>query len=968
MRFVRVVLLCAALFVLSVVAQSPNGTINGQVLDPSGGAIADAGIVILNDVTGLRYTTKTNGEGIYILLNLPPGPYRLQVSRVGFKTLIKPDIILNVQDALAISFTLPIGALAETVTVEGGAPLVNTESAAVSTVVDRQFAENLPMNGRSFQTLIQLTPGVVLTPSSGSDNGQFSVNGQRASSNYWMVDGVSANIGIGASQYSVGNGLSGSIGSFNTLGGTNSLVSVDALREFRIQTSTFAPEFGRTPGGQISIVTRSGTNQWHGSVFDYLRNDIFDANDWFADHNHLPKPEERQNDFGGTFSGPILKDRTFFFFSYEGLRLRLPQVVESLVPDSFARQHAVPLVQPFLNAFPLPTPGAPDDLATEIAQFNASYSNATTLNAYSLRIDHRLGNKLALFGRYNYSPSETTQRNSRLASDVQESRITVQTATAGATWAISPATVNDLRFNYSRTTGTGRWFSDNFGGAVPLSSLPFPSPFNRATGVLDLVTDSLNFSAFQLGPSGNNLQRQINLVDNIALQKGSHNLRFGIDFRRLSPIIGNFGYFQEVEFSDVPSFALGNSPFAAVSSGRSGAVLFHNLGMFAQDTWRATPALTVTYGLRWDLDFAPSSNPALLAVTGFNLSDLSQLALAPAGTPPFRTTYGNVAPRIGVAYQLVGDQRWQTVLRGGFGVFYDLATSEVGNNIYPLYYPFGATKFCPGDPGCASGTLTFPLDATTSAAPPITVASVQSIAYGLFDPHLRLPYTLQWNVALEQALGPQQSVSASYIGSVGRRLMQTGRVGSPNANFAFAYLTTNAATSDYDSLQVQFRRRLSKGLQALAAYTWSHSVDTASAGSLFGNTSNALAPSIIQENRGPSDFDIRNAFTTGVTYDVPAPERNTIADKILRGWSVQNVFQARSAPPVTVFDGNFRTLNRERILLRPDLVVGQPLYLYGSQYPGAQAFNSAALSGVASRLMSSPPCGAIRWLVEADKC
>ena len=314
MRFVRVVLLCAALFVLSVVAQSPNGTINGQVLDPSGGAIADAGIVILNDVTGLRYTTKTNGEGIYILLNLPPGPYRLQVSRVGFKTLIKPDIILNVQDALAISFTLPIGALAETVTVEGGAPLVNTESAAVSTVVDRQFAENLPMNGRSFQTLIQLTPGVVLTPSSGSDNGQFSVNGQRASSNYWMVDGVSANIGIGASQYSVGNGLSGSIGSFNTLGGTNSLVSVDALREFRIQTSTFAPEFGRTPGGQISIVTRSGTNQWHGSVFDYLRNDVFDANDWFANHNHLPKPEERQNDFGGTFSGPISRTGPSFSF------------------------------------------------------------------------------------------------------------------------------------------------------------------------------------------------------------------------------------------------------------------------------------------------------------------------------------------------------------------------------------------------------------------------------------------------------------------------------------------------------------------------------------------------------------------------------------------------------------------------------------------------------------------------------
>src|SRR6185312_4577631 len=192
-----------------------------------------------------------------------------------------------------------------------------------------QFAENLPMNGRSFQTLIQLTPGVVLTTSNPSDSGQFSVNGQRASSNYWMVDGVSANIGVGVNlSTSPGNGLSGSLGSFSALGGTNSLVSVDAMQEFRIQTSTYAPEYGRTPGGQIAIVTRSGTNQFHGTAFDYLRNDALDANNWFngfTNNPPLPKAKERQNDFGGTVGGPIFKDRTFFFFSYEGLRLQLPQ-------------------------------------------------------------------------------------------------------------------------------------------------------------------------------------------------------------------------------------------------------------------------------------------------------------------------------------------------------------------------------------------------------------------------------------------------------------------------------------------------------------------------------------------------------------------------------------------------------------------------------------------------------------------
>jgi hypothetical protein len=326
MRFPIVVLLSACVLMLAVplLAQSPNGVLNGQIVDPSNGVIVGADVVAVNDVTGVQYSAKTNNEGIYVLQNLPPGPYRLQVSKIGFKTLIKPDITLNVQDALAINFTLPLGALSETVTVEGGAPLVNTESATVSTVVDRQFAENLPMNGRSFQTLIQLTPGVVLTPSTIYDSGQFSVNGQRANANYWMVDGVGANIGVGA-VFTPRNGYSGSLASFSAQGGTNSLVSVDALQEFRIQTSTFAPEFGRMPGGQISILTRSGTNQFHGTAFDYLRNDLFDANDWFAASKGQPKPEERQNDFGGTFSGPIAKGRSFFFFSYEGLRLRLPQ-------------------------------------------------------------------------------------------------------------------------------------------------------------------------------------------------------------------------------------------------------------------------------------------------------------------------------------------------------------------------------------------------------------------------------------------------------------------------------------------------------------------------------------------------------------------------------------------------------------------------------------------------------------------
>ena len=929
-------LLVVALFVNVAVTQSPNGTISGLVLDPSGRAISGADILIVNDATGIKYLGPTNGEGIYALPNLPPGTYRIQVSKIGFKALIKPDITLNVQDALAINFTLPVGSFSETVTVEGGAPLVNTESATVSTVVDRQFAENLPMNGRSFQTLIQLTPGVVATASNNADNGQFSVNGQRAASNYWMVDGVSANFGISTTNQS-GNGLSGAMPSLSVLGGTNSLVSIDALQEFRIQTSTYAPEFGRVPGGQISIVTRAGGNQWHGNAFDYLRNDAFDANDWFANHNDLAKPEERQNDFGATLSGPILKDRTFFFLSYEGLRLRLPQVVQSSVPDLSARQNAIPAIQPYLNAYPLPSPGAPDNVANGIAEFNASFSNSASLDAYSLRVDHKATNKLSLFGRYNYSPSRLAQRGSfHNLSDVFPSSATTETATVGGTWTISPVTVNDLRLNYSRMSGEAYSYLDSFGGAVPLSSLPFPDSFTSRDAAFTFVPFSLGFARVTAGPQGNNIQRQINVVNSLSLQVRSHNLKFGVDFRRLAPFYGNPAYQQLAYFLDVPSAEMGDLFAAYTASTRNATLLFRNLGLFAQDTWRVNPRLTVTYGVRWDLDVAPSSNPPFSAVTGFNMSDLSKLELAPTGTSPFKTTYTNFAPRLGVAYLLSPVQSWQTVLRTGFGMFYDLASSEAGNLTYYYYYPFGVLN--------ALSSTTFPLSQAAAAPPPITAANVASAGGYAFDPNLKLPYSLQWSVALEQGLGQKQTITASYIGSMGRKLMQTEQETAPNANFAWATLVTNAATSDYNALQVQFERRLARGLQALTSWTWSHSIDTASAGSLFGSAANAFLPGVANPNRGPSDFDTRNSLSAGITYDVPAPNVSRAVRVALRGWSADALVVAHSALPVEVYDGEFFTLKNAYAYVRPDLIPGNPLYLYGSQYPGGKAFNPAAFA------------------------
>src|ERR1700751_4878326 len=337
-------------------AQSTSASLAGRVTDPSKARIAGAKVVAINAGTNVSDEAPRNAAGEYYLRSLVPGTYRIEVEKPGFKKLIKPDVILHVQDALDIDFEMPVGAASERVTEEGGAPLLNTESASVSTLIDNRFVENMPLNGRSFSALIDLTPGVVLVPNNFFEEGQFSVNGQRPDANYFTVDGVSANLGTPVSSF--GQGGTGQLPATDAFGGFSNLVSLDALQEFRIQTSTFAPEFGRTPGAQVSVVTKSGTNAFHGTAFEYLRNDIFDANEWFADNKGLKKPELRQNDFGGVVGGPVITEKLFFFGSYEALRIRQPPIANTDVPTLAPRQTAPASVQPLLNAFPQPTGGS----------------------------------------------------------------------------------------------------------------------------------------------------------------------------------------------------------------------------------------------------------------------------------------------------------------------------------------------------------------------------------------------------------------------------------------------------------------------------------------------------------------------------------------------------------------------------------------------------------------------------------
>jgi hypothetical protein len=814
---------------------------------------------------------------------------------------------------------------------------VNTESATVSTVIDRTFVDNLPLNGRSFQTLIMLTPGVVLTAAAFDDQGQFSVNGQRADANYFTVDGVSANFGV-TGYIPLVQAAGGALPALSAQGGTNSLVSVDAMEEFRIQTSSFAPEYGRTPGGQISIVTRSGTNQFHGALSEYFRNDALDANDWFSNFNHLTKPEERQNDFGGVFGGPIIKDKTFFFFSYEGLRLRQPLTQETAVPDSASRQQAPSTMQPYLNAYPIPN-GA--ELGSGLAQFNASYSNPSSLNTYGIRVDQIINSKLKLFARYNYSPSNLVQRGplitTALVLSMSESvSSTVQTLTSGLTEIINPRISNEVLLNYSSQQIGTSYALDNFGGAVPLpDSLVFPSGFSKQNAFFGLYIPGAG--EYEEGKQATDRQAQVNLVDNLSVSRGSHEMKFGADYRWLSPSVSPFSYRQYLQFSGLGTVAggalSGTAQLAAVQASQDDALIAQNLSLYGQDTWRIAPRLTFTYGLRWELNPpVKGTNPANQPFTVIGLSNPATMTLAPRGTPLYQTTYGNVAPRIGLAYQLTQSVRWGSVLRGGFGVFYDLGYGSLG--AASSYFPYTAENVI--------FATAVPLSSQNAAPPPITTGLPVDAIF-VADPQLKLPETYQWNVALEESLGVSQSISLTYIGTIGRDLLRVTDLINPNPNFQYVGLTDNSATSEYNALQVKFERRLSQGLQALASYTWSHSIDDASTDAFanYLNTPSSIAnPNI---DRGDSDFDIRHAFTGGLTYSLPTPGSEKPVRVAFGGWSVDTFFIARSAPPVDIV-GAINEVGGIALASRPNVSPGVPLVLYGPQYPGGKAFNPAAFT------------------------
>jgi len=915
-------------------AQSTNASLTGRVIDPSHALITGAKIAAVNTATNFRYETTSNTSGEYYLRNLPPGLYQVEIEKPGFKKLINPGVTLHVQDVIELNFELTLGSASETVTVQAGAPLLNTTDATVSTLIDNRFVENLPLNGRSFSSLIDLTPGVVLTQSNFFDQGQFSVNGQRPDANYFTVDGVSANLGTSSSN--LGQGGAGQLPATSASGGMSNLVSLDALQEFRIQTSTFAPEFGRTPGAQVSVVTKSGTNAFHGTAFEYFRNDVLDANDWFANSKGLKKPALRQNDFGGVLGGPIKKDKLFFFGSYEGLRVRQPKVANTYVPTLATIQNAPSAVQPLLNAFP--KPNGPD-LGDGTAAFVAGYSDPSTLDSYSGRIDYFLSSKVTIFGRYSDAPSTSDQRTSipsqQLAyNTVLRTKYRTQTLTAGSNQVLTPRLTNEFRFNFSRSRSHGSFFLDNFGGGVPPpDSVLFPSGNSLQDSSFFFFGDFNPFGLnYGTGELGRNVIQQINVTDSVSHIIGSHQLKFGLDYRRLRPEERSVPYQLQYVFLSLSNVLTNTVPEAFVASRFPSTLVFSNWSLFAQDTWRATPKLSVTYGLRWDYNAAPSSPNGTLPFTVNQVNDLATTTLALPGTPLWHAQKDDFAPRLGLAWQVFPN----LVIRAGAGIFYDLGYASVANGSSAFPYFQGRPIF---------GT-SFPLDATSAAPPPFST-NPPVVYLAVVDPNHVLPRTYEWNAALERSLGKVDVFALTYVGAGGRKLMRQDIYIAPNSNFTGEFdVMRNGAASSYNALQAQYRHRLSHGLQALVSYTWAHSIDDVSFDSNFLNAPPGTSPSSVE--RGSSDYDIRHTFSGAVSYDIPGPRTNTVLKQIFGSWSTDSIIYARSAPPVNVVTGMNpfpgTAVSGVNSVQRPNVVPGVSFYLSEPNAPGGKVINPAAFT------------------------
>lgn len=924
----------------TAVAQTGTAALAGTVTDSQDAAITGATVVITNVATGISQSTATNSVGQFNLAGLMPSTYSLRVDHSGFESFVVSALDLHTGDQKEIAVRLKPGKTTVTVTVSADDENVLNTETSVSNVVTAEEIENQPLNGRSFQDLILLSPGTT-TNSPQSPSGMvggtsgLSVNGQSGFSNNFTVDGVSGNTNSPNNAGYTSQAVAGSTPSGTALGTTQSLVSVDALQEFRSETSTFAAEYGRTPGGQFSLTTKSGGDTFHGTAFDYLRNSYFDANDFFNDFNGVSKPALRQNDFGGTLGGYVTiprlyngHHRTFFFFNYEGLRLEQPSeayrayVMQSTVVATAKSAPgklgsvlaALPQQRSACNASGTPSPTYTVCYNDGTASYINAYAQPSDIDNYSIRIDQVLNSKNVLFGRYSNTTSDGSEH---YTGNISANQMFANTLTLGLTSTFTAHMVNEFRGNYSINTSHQLGYNANESNSTPTDFLA-DEGYPDSLSAYDLNwTYSATNSVSEEGYKSTNAGRQLNFVDSLTYQFRKHALKFGVDWRRFSstdlpesPITG----YSEYYLSSVESGAV--DYYYAYQYAQS-FPLFQNFSLYAQDSFRATNRMTIDYGVRWDINPAPTSRrgPLEYNLIGWKgninpvsgVADYSQLALAPEGTPPYNTYWKGIAPRFGISYMLRNNTGWETLIRGGAGIYYDAGGNDTdtlsgytGAGFGSSYTAYGAVW--------GGSNLIMPLTSQSALYPPYTnppVAPYNSYIYGI-DPDLQLPYAAQVNITLQQGMGAKSTLAVSYVGTYGERGIQwrnydtavpcsvvgcSGTYNGPTVSGKPEFpnginLMSNGYGSNYNALQATYQHKMGHGLYAWAGYTYSKAIAD-------GSVVNAYeVPS-----RTVTGGDVRQNFNAVVSYDVPGHFNNLISKSALEHWGIDVRQNARTGFP-----------------------------------------------------------------------
>lgn len=917
----------ALIFLVSVAGAGAqtSATFSGRVVDASGAVVQGVLISARHRERGVERSTVTDASGQFVLAGLPVGAYDVRAEFAGFKTMERQGVAVTVGEAVVIDFTLEVGGVSEAVSVPGAATAVNRRTGDLSYLVDEHVIEQLPLNGRNYTDLAFLQPGV--TPYPYRDGGSvvahglgMSVNGQDPRANVYLLDGTLLN--------DMTNGPAGSAAG-TTLG-------TETVLEFRVETNAYGAEYGRMSGGQVNVITKSGTNTLSGSAYEFHRNDALDAPNYFDVGG---KPPFTRNQFGVTSGGAVRRDKLFYFVGYEGLRENLGRTITSAVPDANARRGLLPdpaspgqflnvgvnpAVAPYLNEYPMPN-GA--SLGDGTALYSFQFDQQVDQNFLQGRIDYNLSPGAQFFARYTIDDADQ-----RLPLDYPQfpraflSRN--QFFTAEMKQALSSTVLATYRAGYSRTR-VGQDIEAN-------TSLPPFVPGRDFIGNIDV--GGLQRFGTQSSVDVKFLQQVLSFQGDAIWTTGRHLVRAGVLSERYQQDMVN------------PTFSLGTYAFAnlrAFMENRATSFIgltptaeftrqwpFWLAGAYAQDEFQVHPRLSVTAGLRYEFMTMPidtgGRDSALV-----NFTDRT----ATTGRLYEGADYNNLSPRVGASWDATGDGR--TTVRGGYGIYF--ATNSSQNLIVTVTNP-------PGTPRVVYQAPPFP-------NPPFDRASGLSIRPVQWD--VQTPFVHVWNANVQREIWDRIAITFGYAGSRGKHLLRSNDVntavpgvgadgrpffaaGAPRQNTAWT--TIEAKTSDGDSWYKAFlidaRRRFAGGWSMQSSYTWSDSEDTTQASTFFSDATNgttsAFPEYIPGYNRGPSDFNAEHNLVANATWEVPWGRALTgVAGTMLSGWRVSAIGTYRSGYPLTVFVQNNRSRSQWQPSLGPGIGRDRPSYA-----PGYSAANA----------------------------